>query len=69
LNSSATERAALVALLRAEVENTRSPMAPRTKALRAILDRLDPQPTRPEPFPAPKPAGEPSHVLAKDIES
>jgi len=32
-----TERAALVALLRAQIKNTRWPLAPRTKALRAIL--------------------------------
>jgi hypothetical protein len=32
-----TELAALVALLTAEIENTRYPLAPRRKALRAIL--------------------------------
>src|SRR6266496_6325374 len=41
------------------------PLAPRTKALRSILDKLDPPPPRPEPNPAPKPVGEPSHVLAR----
>jgi hypothetical protein len=35
-----TERAALVALLRAAIKNTRWPLAPRTKAQRAILDKL-----------------------------
>jgi hypothetical protein len=59
------ERAALVALLRAEIENTRWPLAPRTKALRLVLDKLESPPPRPEPFPAPKPIGEPSMVLAK----
>jgi hypothetical protein len=33
--------------------------------LRAILDKLDPPAPRPEPFPAPKPIGALSHVLAK----
>jgi hypothetical protein len=47
------EKAALVALLTAQIKNTRSPLAPRTKALRAILDRLDPL------FPRPKPVGGP----------
>jgi len=60
-----TERAALVALLRAQIENTRWPLAPRTKALRAILAKLAPPPPRPEPYSAPKPVGEPSLVLAK----
>ena len=44
-----TERAALVALLTAEIENTRWPLAPRTKALRVILDKLEPPQRRPEP--------------------
>ena len=55
-----TEKAALVALLTAEIKNTRWPMAPRTRALRSILDKLEPTPLRPEPYPAPKPIGEPS---------
>ena len=42
------ERAALVALLRETIENTRWPLAPRTRALRAILDKLEPPPPRPE---------------------
>jgi len=57
--------AALVALLTAEIENTRYPLAPRTKALRAILAKLAPPALRPEPYPAPKPPREPSAVLAK----
>jgi hypothetical protein len=55
-----TEEAALAALLRAEIENTRWPMAPRTRALRAILEKLEPPAPRPQPFPRPKPIGEPS---------
>jgi hypothetical protein len=59
------ERAELVALLRTEIKNTRSPMAPRTRALRSILDKLEPPRPLPEPYPAPKPIGEPSALLAK----
>jgi hypothetical protein len=40
---------------------------PRTKALRAILDKLDPPAPRPEPFPAPKSAaGEPTAVPGEE---
>jgi len=60
-----TEKAALAALLRAEIESTRWPLAPRTRALRSVLDKLEPPPPRAEPFPAPTPAGEPSMVLAR----
>ena len=59
------ERAALVALLRAEIENTRYPLSPRIRQLRAILDKLEPAKPRPEPYPPPKPVGEPSMVLTK----
>ena len=60
-----TERAALVALLTAEVQNTRWPLAPCTKALRSILEKLEPAKPRAEPLPPPKPIGEPSHMLAR----
>jgi hypothetical protein len=59
------EKAALVALLTAEIENTRYPLSPRIRQLRAILDKLEPAKPRPQPYPAPKPVGEPSMVLAK----
>jgi hypothetical protein len=59
------EHAELAALLRAEIKNTRWPLAPRTRALRAILDKLELPAPRLEPLPAPKPIGEPSLVLAK----
>ena len=39
-----TEKAALVALLTAEIETTRWPLSPRTKVLQAILDKLAPLP-------------------------
>ena len=65
LNLDDNEIAAVVALLRAQIKNTRWRLAPRTRALRSILDKLDPPPPRPEPYPPPKPVGEPSMVLAK----
>jgi hypothetical protein len=59
------EKAALAALLRAEIENTRYPLALRTRALRSILDKLEPAPLRPQPYQASKPPAQPSHLLAK----
>jgi hypothetical protein len=58
-------RAALVALMTTEIQTARWPLAPRTKALRAILDKLEPAPPRPEPFPRPKPPAQPSMALAR----
>jgi len=60
-----TERAALVELLRGEIEGTRFPFAPRLRPLNAILAKLAPQPPAPKPFPPPKPPGERSAALAK----
>jgi hypothetical protein len=48
-------------LLRHTVATNPYPLSPRVRRLRAILDKLDPQPARPQPHPAPKPAGEPSY--------
>jgi hypothetical protein len=59
------EKAALIALLMAEIENTRWPLALPTKALRSVLDKLEPAKPRPQPYPPPKPVGEPSMMLAK----
>jgi hypothetical protein len=56
------ERAALVALLKATIAADRFPRSPRIRALRRILDKLEPMP---EPIPPPKPPGERSVVLAK----
>ena len=61
-----TDRAALVELLRAEIEGTRYPLSPRIRKLRAILDKLALPPPRPEPLPAPKPAGERSVVPGEE---
>jgi hypothetical protein len=59
------DKAALVELLRQTIAADRYPLSPRIRRLRAILDKLVPPTPRPEPFPPPKPIGEPSHVLAK----
>jgi hypothetical protein len=60
-----TEKAALVELLRGQIETSRYPLSLRIRPLRSILDKLAPPPPRPQPYPAPKPVGEPSMVLAK----
>jgi hypothetical protein len=59
------EKAALIELLRDTIDRDRFPLSPRIGQLRAILAKLDPAPPRPAPYPAPKPIGEPSMVLAK----
>jgi hypothetical protein len=59
------DKAALVELLREVIAADRYPLSPRIRKLRAILDKLVPPPQRAEPYPAPKPVGEPSHMLAK----
>ena len=41
------------------------PLSPRIRKLRAILAKLEPPAARPQPFPAPKPAGEPSLLLTR----
>ena len=52
------DKAALVKLLRQTIAVDPFPVSPRVKRLRAILHKIDPQPARPQPFPAPEPAGE-----------
>ena len=59
------DKAVLADLLREVIAADRYPLSPRIKKLRAILDKLAPQPAQPEPYPAPKRIGEPSLVLAK----
>ena len=60
-----TDKAELAELLRQVIAADRYPLSPRIRKLRAILDKLEPAAPRPEPYPAPKPIGEPSQVLAK----
>jgi hypothetical protein len=59
------DRDELIAMLREAIDREPYRIGPRIKRLRAILAKFDPPATRPEPYPAPKPAGEPSLVLAK----
>jgi hypothetical protein len=59
------DRAVIVALLKQTIFNDPFPLSPRVQRLRGTLAKLAPPPLRPQPYPAPKPAGEPSIVLAK----
>jgi hypothetical protein len=59
------DKAALIELLRETIAADRFPLSPRIRKLREILAKLEPPPARPEPIPPPKPAGEPSMLLAK----
>jgi hypothetical protein len=59
-----TEQAALIALLRAEVGNTRYPMSPALRPFRSVLAKLRVETRRPALSP-PKPPGEPSIVVAR----
>ena len=59
------ELAALIAELKRTIAVDPFPRSPRVRTLRAILDKLDPPPSRPEPHPAPKPAEAPSLLLAR----
>ena len=52
------EKATLAALLRQAIAADPFPMSPRIRTLLTILDKLEPAPARPQPLPAPKPAGE-----------
>ena len=52
-------------LLRHTIATDPYPLSPPVRRLRAILDKLDPPPARPKRFPAPKPAGTPSLLLAR----
>jgi hypothetical protein len=59
------DKAALIELLKETIAADRFPLSPRIRKLRAILAKLEPAPPRPDPYPAPKPIGEPSMLLAK----
>jgi hypothetical protein len=58
------EKAALIAELKRIIAADPFPLSPRIRMLRAILEKLQPPSPRAEPYPAPKPAGTPSLLLA-----
>jgi hypothetical protein len=60
-----TDKATLTELLKQTIAADPFPLSPRVRQLRAILEKLEPSPARPQPYPAPKPAGEPSLLLAR----
>jgi hypothetical protein len=59
------EYAEIVRLVRSAMDGDRYPLSSRVRRLRAILDKLEPPAVNPEPWPAPKPVGQPSLVYAK----
>jgi hypothetical protein len=59
------ERAALIAELKQIIAADPFPLSPRIRMLRAILEKLEATPARPQPYPAPKPAGTPSLLLTR----
>jgi hypothetical protein len=61
------EYAEIVRLVRAAIEGDRYPLSPRVKRLKSILAKVEPAAGKPAvvPYPAPKPAAEPSLLYAK----
>jgi hypothetical protein len=60
------DRADLARFLREAIEADRYPLSPRVRRLKELLAKVDPAPAPAvTPHPAPKPIGEPSHLLAK----
>jgi len=55
------ERGALVQILRRALDYDPFPHAPRLDPLKAILEKLEPQPARPEPLPPLRPGMGPTH--------
>ena len=56
----------LARFLREAIEADRYPLSPRVRRLKELLAKVDPAPAAAvTPFPAPKPPGRPSFVLAK----
>ncbi len=68
MNSNLTDddRTDLARFLRGAIEADRYPLSPRVRRLKELLAKIDPT-TAPAvtPYPAPKPPGQPSHLLAK----
>jgi hypothetical protein len=59
------DKTILIELLRETIERDRFPLSPRIKSLKALLAKLDPPASQPEPLPPPKPPGEQSMALRK----
>ena len=60
------DRGDLARFLREASEADRFPLSPRVRRLKELLAKVDPAPAPAvTPYPAPKPIGEPSHLLAK----
>ncbi len=59
------DKSALIELLRETIERDRFPLSPKVKRLKAILAKLAPPASRPEPMPPPKPPGERSMAPSK----
>jgi hypothetical protein len=59
------ELAVLIAYVRDKLAAERLPYSPALRPVKSAMAKLGPPAANPEPFPAPKPAREPSHLLAK----
>ena len=59
------DRAVIVALLKQTIAADPFPLSPRVERLRGILAKLEPSVARPQPYPLPKPAGEPRLLLSR----
>ena len=60
------DRTDLARFLREAIEADRFPLSPRVRRLKELLAKIDPTTTPAvTPYPAPKPPGHPSMVLAK----
>jgi hypothetical protein len=60
------DRADLARFLREAIEADRYPLSPRVRRLKELLAKIDPAPAPAvTPHPAPRPPGQPSHLLAK----
>ena len=59
------DKAIIAEQLRQTIAADRFPLSPRIKALKTVLDKLEPPAPRPAPLPPMKPPGTPSMLLAK----
>jgi hypothetical protein len=59
------DKAIIAELLHETIERSRRLLSPRVRSYRAIVAKLDPPPSRPEPLPPPEPPGERSMALRR----